>query len=116
MIRGRFRRKRAPRRHPFAFQDWRAPFAPPDERRRRALANALTRIALYREPRWPLAVGGDAGAAIGLTLERLWTNQVVDVRRDLILSALWISAAAGDPASQLLLRVMREKIDELEPE
>lgn len=115
VIRGRFRRGRAPRRHPRAFQDWRLPFAPFDERRRQALKRSLRPIALYGEPRWPQAVNGDASAVIGLTLERLWTHEVVDLRRDLILSALWMSATASDPASQLLLRVMRKRISELDP-
>ena len=116
VIRGWFRRKRMPRRHPRAFQDWRLAVSPPDEVRRRALRDALERIALHDDPRWPAAAGGDASAAIALTLGRLWTYELVDVRRDLILCALWLTATAGDPASTLLLRVMRQRIAEMDPD
>ncbi|MFC3694874.1 hypothetical protein [Chenggangzhangella methanolivorans] len=116
VIRGCFRRKRAPRRHPRAYQDWRFAISSSDEGRRQALGRALERIALHDDPRWPAAAGGDASAAIALTLGRIWTRELVDVRRDLILCALWLSASAGDPASILLLRVMRERIAETDPD
>jgi hypothetical protein len=114
VIRGCFRRKRPPRRHPRAFHTWRSALSS-DESRRQALGEALRRIALHDDPRWPAAAGGDASAAIALTLGRLWTREVVDIRRDLILCALWLTASAGDPASTLLLRVMRERIAETDP-
>lgn len=115
VIRGWFRRKRPPRRHPRAFQDWRFAVPSSDEGHRQALGRALERIALHDDPRWPAAAGGDASAAIALTLGRIWTRELVDVRRDLILCALWLTASAGDPASTLLLRVMRERIAETDP-
>lgn len=113
IVRGAFRRRRLRVHDPSAFQIWRSDELE-NEHMRAAVLGDLEPVTLLAEPRWRHAAEGDASAAIALTLEHLWGDAIADVRRDLILSALWVSASAGDPASRLLLRVMRQRIGELE--
>lgn len=114
VVRGRFGRKRPRAPGPQAFDDWRSPDEPVADDRLEALERDLAPILLIAEPRWSEASHGDPGAAIAVALNRLWIKPPADIRRDLILAALWGCASAGDPASKLLLRVLRERIGERE--
>ncbi|QZO01669.1 hypothetical protein [Chenggangzhangella methanolivorans] len=85
---------------------------PPDALKRNAVLHDLSSVVLFADRRWRPAVDGDPSAAVGLALEHVWTRRIADIRRDLILTALWACASAGDPASKLLLAVLRERVDE----
>jgi hypothetical protein len=92
-----------------AFQDWRSSTIA-TKAQRAALARDLAPIAIYGEPRFPLAVADDPAIAIKLAYEHVWHAGVDGVRRNLFLSALWLWAADGNDAALEALVTIRRRV------
>lgn len=70
------------------------------------LRKAISGIIIMNEPRWPDAVRGDPAAAIGVALRTAKQHSTPSPAVDLVMSAVLLTALAGDPASRLMLTTM----------
>jgi hypothetical protein len=73
------------------------------------LRTTLSTIAILEEPTWRSAAGGNVAAAIGMAL-RLNPDRSTSTAYDLIVTALAIGAAEGNPAACLVLAHILRRI------
>lgn len=74
------------------------------------LHKAISGITFLNEPRWPDAVRGDPATAIGIALRTVKREGTPSPVVDLVMSAVLLTAMAGDPAAvQVLITMIKGK-------
>ncbi|MDP2411467.1 MAG: hypothetical protein Q8M26_14430 [Pseudolabrys sp.] len=73
------------------------------------LHRAISGITFLNEPRWPDAVRGEPAAAIGIALRTARRHSTSCPVVDLVMSAVLLTALAGDPAARLMLTTMIDR-------
>lgn len=68
-----------------------------------AVRRALSGPVLVHDRRWPSVLGGDAATAVGVAIRFLRSHRPDRTTGDLVMSAVLVHAASGDPAAALLL-------------
>lgn len=86
---------------------WMAPPAQPGSPAHQAVAIALRGVEMLGQPQWRLASQGDAAAAIAMAIAVAKEPEYGAQIRDLVLSLLWLHAAAGDGAAAAALDMVR---------
>jgi len=67
------------------------------------------------EPRWKLAVRGDAAAAIGIAIRVAVKRPCIECNFDLVMSVVFVAAAEGDAAARTFLAHMLRKRTAFDP-
>ena len=70
------------------------------------LHKSISGIIIMNEPRWPDAVRGAPAAAIGVALRTAKRHSTPSPAVDLVMSAVLLTALAGDPTARLVLTTM----------